>query len=76
MNRALVAGIAALGIVALAACGEKPQTAGGTKKVDAKAFEGAQNPYSVAGWKAGDRASWEDQMRARAMAQNEYNRVR
>ena len=60
----------------LAACGEKPQTAtAATKKSDAKAWEGADNRYVANGWKAGDRASWEEQMRARARGQNEYSRI-
>ncbi len=66
----------ALGIAALCACGEKAQTAGSAKKADTQAFEGAQNPYGVAGWKAGDRASWEEQMRVRAQNQNEYTRAK
>lgn len=64
--------------VALAACGEKPQTAGqpGARKADAKAWEGAQNgAYTASGWKAGDQASWETQLKTRAQqGQNEYSR--
>ena len=70
-----VLGAAALAL-ALAACGEKPQTAqAAAKKSDAKAWEGAQNAYTAQGWKAGDQASWEAQMRTRAQAQNEYVRA-
>jgi hypothetical protein len=58
---------------ALAGCGEKPQTT--TKKVDAHAWEGARDPFVASGWKAGDRASWEQQMRTRAQGQNEYARA-
>jgi predicted small lipoprotein YifL len=59
----------------LVACGEKPQTAQ-TRKADAKPWEGATgDPYSVAGWKAGDQKSWEEQMRIRAQGQNEYSRA-
>lgn len=64
-----------LGVVALVGCGEKPQTAG-AKRVDAQAFEGTENPYAMAGWKSGDRASWEAQMRARTQNQNEYTRAK
>lgn len=74
MKRARII-VLALGIAALCACGEKAQTANSAKKVDAQAFEGAQNPYGSAGWKAGDRASWEEQLRARTQGQNEYVRV-
>jgi hypothetical protein len=59
----------------LAACGEKPQTAGG-KKTDAKAWEGAQGGLVAGGWKVGDQASWEEQLRTRMQqGQNEYNRT-
>jgi preprotein translocase subunit SecG len=64
--------------LSLAACGEKPQTAGAAnaKKADAKAWEGSTAAgYSVDGWKAGDKDSWEAQMKARAQrGQNEYSR--
>ena len=61
-------------LLALAACGEKPQTAG-ARKTDARPSDGPATAYSVAGWKAGDEASWESQMRARAQSQNEYIRT-
>ncbi len=67
--------VLALLAVSLAACGEKEQTAR-TRKSDAKPWEGAANtPYAAAGWKAGDQASWEEQMRSRAQNQNEYPRA-
>ncbi|MGD9834402.1 MAG: hypothetical protein AB7U92_16775 [Piscinibacter sp.] len=59
---------------ALAACGEKPQTAA-TKKSDGKPWEGAQNGFVAQGWKAGDQGSWDAQMRTRAQGQNEYSRT-
>ena len=65
-----------LGIAALAACGEKPQTVGTAKKSDAQSFEGPTSAYSAAGWKAGDRVSWEAQMRSRAQNQDEYTRAK
>jgi hypothetical protein len=61
---------------ALAACGEKPQTAG-TKKADVAAFNGtdASNAgYVAQGWKPGDPVSWETQMKSRAQGQNENSR--
>ncbi|MDH4061258.1 MAG: hypothetical protein OEU94_10645 [Aquincola sp.] len=64
--------------VPLAGCGDKAQTAGqsSVKKSDAKAWQGAPNdPYVADGWKAGDKDSWEAQMKTRAQqGQNEYNR--
>lgn len=73
---ALAAAAVALG--GLAACGEKPQEAGtATKKVDAKAWDGVQrSSYMAEGWKAGDRESWEQQLKARNQQQNEYTRAR
>jgi len=61
--------------LALAACGEK--TAGAVKKSDVPAFQGSTgaSAYAADGWKAGDQASWEQQMRTRNQGQNEYARV-
>ena len=58
----------------LSACAEKSQTAA-TKKLDTKPWEGAQPGYTAAGWKAGDQASWEEQMKTRSQGQNEYTRA-
>ncbi|WP_409970330.1 hypothetical protein [Piscinibacter sp.] len=59
----------------LAACGEKIQTTSSPKKADAKAWQGADDPFVAPGWQAGDRTSWENQLRTRNQAQNEYNKV-
>lgn len=66
--------IALVALISLAACGEREQTAN-LRKSDTVAWQGAQNPYGAPGWKSGDRTSWEEQMRTRAQAQNEYHRV-
>ena len=59
----------------LAACGEKPQTAGGAKQ-DAAPYSGTGKAYTEPGWKAGDKASWESHLKARTQAgQNDYNKV-
>ena len=58
----------------LSACAEKAQTAA-TKKFDAKPWEGAQPGYTAAGWKVGDQASWEEQLKTRSQGQNEYSRA-
>lgn len=60
-------------VIALTACTEQPQTAS-VRKSDTKAWDAAQNGYVEPGWKAGDQASWEEQMRQRAQSQNEYSR--
>lgn len=59
-------------VLVLAACGDKPQE---LRKADSKAWDAAQNPYVDPDWKAGDQASWEEQMRKRAQGQNEYSRA-
>ena len=63
----------AMGVL-LAACGEKPQTAT-HRTADGHAYEGTTDGFSAAGWKAGDAASWEQQMKNRAQSQNEYTRT-
>jgi hypothetical protein len=77
IGRAAVACILALGLVSLSACGDKPQE--GTtaaKKADAKAWDGTKaEAYRAEGWTAGDRASWEQQLKKRGQNQNEYTRV-
>ena len=60
--------------VALAACGEKPQTAA-TRKADAAPSTGAVAAYTAPGWKPGDATSWEAQMKKRSDGQNEYTRT-
>ena len=57
---------------ALAACGDKPQSAGGVKQ-DTAPYAGTGKPYVEAGWKQGDKVSWESQLKARTQnTQNEY----
>ena len=68
------AGLTAL-LFGLAACGEKAQTAA-TRKSDGKVWQGADNAFAVSGWKSGDKASWEEQMRIRAQAQDEYAKIK
>ena len=65
---------AAAATLALSACTETPQTAG-TREVDDKAWQAGKNGFVAPGWKAGDQASWEEQMRSRATGQNEYART-
>ena len=59
----------------LAGCGEKAQTATGVKS-DALPFQGTGMPYQAAGWKTGDRNSWEQHLKVRTqMGQNDYAKV-
>ena len=69
---ALVLGLALTSF--LAACSEQPQTAT-TRKADDKPWDSKSTAYTAAGWKAGDVAGWEQQIRARTQAQNEYVRA-
>ncbi|MDB5898146.1 MAG: hypothetical protein JWP41_1748 [Ramlibacter sp.] len=60
---------------ALAACADREQTANGIKS-DSAPFNGTSHPYVAGGWKPGDRASWEQQMKVRTVqGQNEYAKV-
>ena len=64
-----------LAALALAACGDKPQTLGGAKQ-DAAAYSGTGKAYTDPGWKAGDKASWESHLKARTQAgQNDYAKI-
>jgi hypothetical protein len=59
----------------LLACGDKAQTLG-TPAQDTSPVTGTGKAYTVGGWKQGDKASWEAQLKARAQyGQNDYSRV-
>ncbi len=70
-----VAVLLMLPVLALAACGERPQELAHSKKDSGPAWQGATNAFVAPGWKAGDEQSWERQMQARAQNQNEYLRT-
>ena len=75
MKRLMLLGV--LGLLALGGCSEIDQSLStSSSKADAHAYEGAHNPYMVKGWTAGDKASWESQMRTRSLTQNEHNRIK
>lgn len=69
---------AAAAALALAGCGEKKQAmTGAGKKSDPAPWvigSNANPAYTASGWKAGDKAAWEEQMRQRNQAQNDYVR--
>ena len=69
---ALMLGLALTSL--LAACSEQPQTAT-TRKADDKPWDSKSTAYTEAGWKAGDAAGWEQQIRARTQSQNDYTRA-
>lgn len=67
--------LVACGALALAGCAEKEQTASGVK-TDTASYQGTNRPYVAGGWKPGDRASWEQQMKVRTVqGQNDYAKV-
>ena len=60
---------------ALSACGEHPQTGAGIRS-DAAPYVGTGSNFTEPGWKAGDKASWEAQLKTRLQyGQNEYPRT-
>jgi major membrane immunogen (membrane-anchored lipoprotein) len=60
----------------LAACGERAQTIGTAGKQDAAAYNGTGKAFVDAGWKQGDKTSWESHLRARGQnSQNEYSKI-
>jgi type IV pilus biogenesis protein CpaD/CtpE len=75
VSRAATALIAVVALAGLAGCAEREQTAGGIKS-DAAPFQGTNRPFVVTGWKPGDRASWESQLKVRTVqGQNDYAKV-
>ncbi|MBK6008636.1 hypothetical protein JJB11_21245 [Ramlibacter ginsenosidimutans] len=77
MNKSVIVLCLALATLALSACAEREQTASGIKS-DAAPYNGTNRPppFTAAGWKAGDRNSWEQEMKVRTMqGQNEYAKV-
>ena len=62
--------------LALAACTEQPQTIGENARRDSAAFQGPATAFTAAGWKPGDRNSWDQELKTRTVnGQNEYTRV-
>lgn len=61
---------------ALVACGDKQQTAATPSKDAAPYLGTGVAAFTAAGWKAGDKVAWEQQLKARMQnSQNEYNKV-
>ena len=62
-------------LVGLAACTEKPQTLA-SRRADTPASQGTGTAFVAPGWKAGDQASWDEELRTRTeRGQDEYARV-
>jgi hypothetical protein len=67
--------LAVAAVLALAACGQKDKAAS-ARKADVPAWQASGGSFVEPGWKAGDQASWEAQLRNRAQGQNEYAKTR
>ena len=67
--------LAVLILSALGGCGGGAEQAA-ARKAGQPAWEAAADPFVVAGWKSGDKASWQAQMTQRAQNQNEYLRTK
>jgi predicted small lipoprotein YifL len=78
MRRLTFTTAVAAALLVLAACGEKPQetNAAGVKN-DSAPYQGVgSSQYANTGWKAGDKTSWEQQLKTRAQyGQNDYTRM-
>jgi len=62
-------------VAALGACSERPQALQ-TSKQDVPAYTGTGKAFANPGWKQGDKASWESQLKARSQyGQNDYTRM-
>jgi hypothetical protein len=77
-QRTLSLSAVALALLGLTACAERPQEMGrsGVKQDGAPYTGVGSSQYAQSGWKAGDRNSWEQQLKARAQyGQNDYTRM-
>ncbi len=67
--------VAAVAALALSACTEKPQMLGSNPN-DEQPYAGSKYPYAAPGWNAGDKKSWQEQLRVRTQrGQDEYSRM-
>jgi hypothetical protein len=73
---------ASLAAFLLAACGDREQVAEGQRtyqgKRDSKAWDNEPLNYALnhgSKWNRGDQATWEQQIKARQLTQNEYQRI-
>jgi hypothetical protein len=66
--------LASASLVVLAGCSEFDQSTAESRNYpnDTPPWQGTKNPYLEKGWTAGDKVSWEKQLRSRSQAQDEY----
>jgi hypothetical protein len=69
--RLAMLGALSCGLMGLTGCGDKPQSMGGVKS-DTAPYQGTGMAYALPGWKAGDKTSWEQQLKTRAQAQDDH----
>lgn len=74
MKRVTIATAVLLGLCAISACTEKPQTIG-QRKGDTAPYEGPSTAFTAGKWKAGDETAWESQLRTRSHGQDDYSRA-
>ena len=72
MSRAL--GVCVVLGLALAGCAEREQTVASSpeRKADTPSWQSDSTAFAATGYKPGDRGAWEQQLRDRAQAQNDY----
>lgn len=76
MMRKTLTTLSLLAAAALSGCGEKPQEMDGTRADSAPYTGVGKSQYQQPGWTAGDKNSWEQQLKARAQyGMNDYTRV-
>ena len=69
--------MASVSLVILAGCSEFDQSTAESRNYpsDTPPWQGTKNPYVEQGWTAGDKVSWEKQLRTRIQGQDEYVKV-
>jgi len=68
--------MALTGALALTACGEKPQDQAGIRSDKPAQVGTGVAAFTQAGWTAGDKASWSNQLKARAnYGMNDHQRA-
>lgn len=77
-GRGLRFGVAGALALLTMGCGDKAQTLdASTRKVDRQPWtlsDAAEPAFAAPGWKSGDKIAWEEQIRKRHQAQNDYVR--
>lgn len=79
MRRFSLIALAFAGLLGVSACGQQAQESATGKAIknDGGPYNGVgQSQYAQGGWTAGDRNSWEQQLKSRAQyGQNDYQRI-